>query len=102
MISIVGKLIETNKQYTDEDYEIRAESIRQLNVLVNEHNKCIIDLKNKNREQIDSIVKQFSYQERQNNLPIERYVVYQIDDKYLILNGLCWINNVDKLTQEIM
>ncbi len=97
MVSIVGKLIKTNKQYTDEDYEIRFESIRQLNVLINENNKCIIDLNDKNRDEIDQLVARVSLSERRENLPIERCVMYKIDGKYMILNGLCWINNPNKL-----
>ena len=102
MVSIVGKLIETNKQYTDEDYEIRLDTIRQLNVLVNENNKCIINIDNKNREQIDLIIKRFTAQERQENLPIEKCIMYKINGKYMVLNGLCWVNNANKLVGEIL
>lgn len=97
LLSIVGKLVETNKQYTNDDYEIRFESIRQLNVLVNEDNRCVIKIDNKNKEEIDNIVAKQACQERGQNLPIERFILYQKGDKYMILCGLCWINNPEKL-----
>lgn len=101
MVAITGTLVETNKQYTDEDYEIRFENIRQLNVLINENNKCIIDLDGKDRSKIDFSVKNFAYNEWKQNLPIEKCVMYRINGKYLILNGLCWINNPNKLLESI-
>ena len=101
MVAITGTLVETNKQYTDEDYEIRFENIRQLNVLINENNKCIIDLDGKDRSKIDFAVKNFAYNEWKQNLPIEKCVMYRINGKYLILNGLCWINNPNKLLESI-
>ena len=97
LLSVVGKLVETNKQYSEEDYEIRFYNIRQLNVLVNENNKCLIKIDNKNKEDINNIVAKYALQERNQNLPIERFVLYQSGDKYLILCGLCWINNPEKL-----
>lgn len=100
-VSIMGKLVETNKQYSSEDYEIRMDSLRQLNVLVNENIKCIIDITDKDRESIDNIIKRFAFNERRENLPIEKIVIYKIGKGYNILNGLTWINNVDKLIQEL-
>jgi hypothetical protein len=101
MVSIVGKLVEANKQFTDEDYEIRLDTIRQLNVLINEYNKCVIPLDNKDREKVDYTVKTFTSQERQENLPIEKCVMYKINGKYMILNGLCWVNNAEKLVNNL-
>jgi DNA polymerase III alpha subunit len=101
MVSIVGKLVETNKQFTDEDYEIRLDTIRQLNVLINENNKCIINLNDKNKDKVDQAVKTLANQERQDNLPIEKFVIYKMGDKYLVLNGLCWINNTEKLLNNL-
>lgn len=102
MFCIVGRLVETNKQYTDEDYEIKMFTIQQLNVLINEDNKCIIDVTNKDTQKIEQIVKTMASQDRQSNLPIEKIVLYKKDDKYLVLNGLCWINNPDKLAQKLI
>ena len=101
MLSVVGRLVETNKQYTDEDYEIRFESIRQLNVLINEKNKCIINIQNKNKEILDSTIKQFTNKERLQNLPIEKCILYKKDESYLVLSGLCWINNPEKLLNNL-
>lgn len=97
MVSITGYLVETNKQYSDDDYEIRFTSMRQLNVLINENNKCIIDIKNKNIEDVNFAVKKLAYSEKSDNLPVERVVVYKNDDKMLVLQGVLWINNPDKL-----
>ena len=102
MLVITGKLVETNKQYSDEDYEIRMDSIRQLNVLINENNKCIINIDNKDRNNIDNIVSSMARQELKNFLPIEKYVVYEINQKYLMLNGLSWINDDDKLAKNLI
>lgn len=101
MCCITGKLVETNKQYTDEDYEIRMYSIQQLNAIINEDNKCIIDISHKDKDYVDHAVKTMASQDRQSNLPIEKIVLYKKDDKYLVLNGLCWINNADKLAQKL-
>lgn len=97
MVSITGYLVETNKQYSDDDYEIRFTSMRQLNVLINENNKCIIDIKNKNIEDINFAVKKLAYSEKTDNLPVERVVVYKNGDKMFVLQGVLWINNPDKL-----
>ena len=97
MVSITGHLVETNKQYSDDDYEIRFTSMRQLNVLINENNKCIIDIKNKNIEDVNFAVKKLAYSEKSDNLPVERVVIYKKDDKMLVLQGVLWINNPDKL-----
>lgn len=97
MVSITGHLVETNKQYSDDDYEIRFTSMRQLNVLINENNKCIIDLKDKNIEDVNFAVKKLAYSEKSDNLPVERVVIYKKDDKMLVLQGVLWINNPDKL-----
>lgn len=97
MVSITGHLVETNKQYSDDDYEIRFTSMRQLNVLINENNKCIIDLKDKNIEDVNFAVKKLAYSEKSDNLPVERVVVYKNGDKMLVLQGVLWINNPDKL-----
>ncbi len=101
MFCVVGRLIEANKQYSTDDYEIKFNSIQQLNVLVNEDNKCIIDITDKDKEQIDQTVKLFTTQERTLNLPIEKVVIYKVKDKFLVTNGLCWINNPDKLAQRL-
>lgn len=97
MVSITGHLVETNKQYSDDDYEIRFTSMRQLNVLINENNKCIIDLKDKNIEDVNFAVKKLAYSEKSDNLPVERVVIYKKGDKMLVLQGVLWINNPDKL-----
>lgn len=98
MMSIVGKLIEANKQYTDNDYEIRLESIRQLNVLINEDNKCIINIDERDKDSVDIAIKKVSNEERLSNLPIEKCVMYRKNGKFIILCGLAWINNPDKLS----
>ena len=97
MVSITGYLVETNKQYSDDDYEIRFTSMRQLNVLINENNKCIIDLKDKKQDDVDFALKKLVYSEKSSNLPIERAVVYKINDRFIVLQGVLWINNPDKL-----
>lgn len=102
MISIVGRLVEANKQYSDTDYEIRVDSIRQLNILVNEDNKCIIDLNKLKREDVDYILNKFTEQERKQNLPIEKCVMYKIGGKYCITSGIHWVFNADKLAKEIL
>jgi hypothetical protein len=71
--------------------------MRQLNVLINENNKCIIDIKNKNIEDVNFAVKKLAYSEKTDNLPVERVVIYKKDDKMLVLQGVLWINNPDKL-----
>ena len=101
MVCVTGELVEANKQYSDTDYEIRLDTIQQLNVLMNEQNKCIINIDGKDRDKIDYLVKTFASQERRQNLPIEKCVVYKVGDKYTILNGLCWINNPNKLLEQI-
>ena len=55
----------------------------------------------KDRSKIDFAVKNFAYNEWKQNLPIEKCVMYRINGKYLILNGLCWINNPNKLLESI-
>ena len=102
MISIVGRLVEANKQYSDTDYEIRVDTIRQLNILVNEDNKCIIDLNKLNKEEIDFILSRFAEKERNQNLPIEKCVMYKIGEKYSISSGLHWIFNAEKLAKEVL
>lgn len=101
MFCVTGRLIEANKQYSTDDFEIRFSSIQQLNVLVNEDNKCIIDITNKDKEKIDQTIKLFATQERTMNLPIEKVVIYKLNGKFLVSNGLCWINNPDKLAQRL-
>lgn len=102
MLSIIGRLVETNPDFSEELYEIRVENIRQLNVLVNENNKCIIDINNKDQQKIDLIVKRIATNEREDNLPIERCVIYEKNNKFLILSGLAWINNVDNLQRQLV
>lgn len=97
MALIIGSLVETDKRYSDEDYEIRLKHLRQLNVLINENNKCIIDLEDKNKEDIDYAVQKVSAQETVENLPIERSVIYKKDDKFIMLGGNLWINNPNRL-----
>ena len=101
MVCITGELVEANKQYSDTDYEIRLDTIQQLNVLMNEQNKCIVNIDGKDRTKIDYLVKTFASQERKSNMPIEKCVMYKIGGKYIILNGLCWINNPNKLLEQI-
>ena len=101
MFCVTGRLIEANKQYSTDDFEIRFSSIQQLIVLVNEDNKCIIDITNKDKEKIDQTIKLFATQERTMNLPIEKVVIYKLNGKFLVSNGLCWINNPDKLAQRL-
>ena len=101
MVCITGELVEANKQYSDTDYEIRLDTIQQLNVLMNEQNKCIVNIDGKDRTKIDYLVKTFASQERKSNMPIEKCVMYKTGGKYIILNGLCWINNPNKLLEQI-
>lgn len=102
-VSIHGRLVESNKQYNSNDYEIRLESIRQLNVLVNKNNKCIINVNNNNIDKIINSVKMFSGIERKEFIPIERIVLLKYpNDKYKVLNGLVWVGNADKLLKEIL
>ena len=101
MVCITGELVEANKQYSDTDYEIRLNTIQQLNVLMNEQNKCIVNIDGKDRTKIDYLVKTFASQERKSNMPIEKCVMYKTSGKYIILNGLCWINNPNKLLEQI-
>lgn len=101
MVCITGELVEANKQYSDTDYEIRLDTIQQLNVLMNEQNKCIVNIDGKDRAKIDYLVKTFASQERKSNMPVEKCVMYKTGGKYIILNGLCWINNPNKLLEQI-
>lgn len=101
MVSIIGKLVEANKQYSSDNYEIRLYTLRQLNVLVNKDCKCIIPVKQENIKYIDDIVKRIANQERERNLPIEKAVIYSINNKYRILSPLCWISNTERLAQEL-
>lgn len=111
LISVIGKLIEANKQFSAEDFEIRLSNLRQLNVLVNEDIKCIIDMSNRKKEDVLNIVKRFVGQERESNLPVNKIILLEYvrniekDGKivkskgYDILSGLYWINNAEKLAQ---
>lgn len=101
MVCVTGDLVEANKKYSDTDYEIRLDTIQQLNVLMNEQNKCIINIDGKDRRKIDYLVKTFASQERKSNMPVEKCVMYKTGGKYIILNGLCWINNPNKLLEQI-
>lgn len=102
MVCVTGRLVEANQQYSDDKYEIRLDNIQQLNVLVNENNKCIIKVTPEEKEVTDNIVKRFASTERRQNEPVERVVIYEMGGKYQILNGLCWINNPQKLLQELV
>ena len=99
LLMVVGRLVETNKQYSTEDYEIRLDSLRQLNVLVNENNKCIVDLVGKNVEDVNMTIKRYTLNERQENLPVERVVMLKYSNGYKILNGLHWVNNPEGLAK---
>lgn len=101
LLMVVGRLVETNKQYSTEDYEIRLDSLRQLNVLVNENNKCIIDLVGKNVEDVNMTIKRYTLNERQENLPVERVVMLKYSNGYKILNGLHWVNNPEGLAKSL-
>ena len=101
MVLIIGSLVEANKQYSDDDYEIRLKHLRQLNVLINENNKCIIDISDKNKDDIDYAVKRLAMQEQVDNLPIERSVIYKSGDNFIMLNGILWINNPYKLADYV-
>lgn len=101
MVSIVGRLEEANKQYNSDDYEISLYNIRQLNVLVNENNKCIIEVKDNDIDKINEKVSWLTNTELKNNLPIEKCVIYKIGDKYKVLCGLNWVNDTKKLTEII-
>lgn len=101
LLMVVGRLVETNKQYSTEDYEIRLDSLRQLNVLVNENNKCIIDLVGKNVEDVNMTIKRYALNERQENLPVERVVMLKYSNGYKILNGLHWVNNPESLAKSL-
>lgn len=104
MVSIFGYLIEANKQYSTEDYEIRLEHIQQLNVLTKKsgENRCVIDVNKDNLNMIQSAVKTQALYDRKNNMPIENIVFYNIGNgKGQILNGLCWINNPNEVAKHI-
>lgn len=101
MVSIVGKLIEADKNYSAEDYELKLESIRQMNVLVNEYSKCEINIDKYDRDRVDFILKHLAYEERQLNLPIEKAVLYKCSKGYLPVCGLCWINNIEELQKRL-
>ena len=101
LLHIVGKLAEANKQYSSDDYEVKFYSIRQLNMLVNENNKVFINLNEHSAEKVDKVVKNISNQEREQFMPIEKVILYQIGNKYDIVSALCWINNEDRLAKEL-
>lgn len=101
MLAVVGKIIEANKQYSKDDYELRIYNVRQLNVLVNKDNRCIIPVDNSNRNNIDFTVKSMANSELKNNYPIEKMIIYETNGKYIVLSGLNWINNIDKLSKEL-
>ena len=42
-----------------------------------------------------------SNDERNSNLPIERVVMYKTNGKFKVLSGLCWINNPNRLLNNI-
>ena len=56
---------------------------------------------NDESEPMNNIIKNVSNTERLENLPIERMVIYEKGGKYMILSGLCWINNVEKLQNKL-
>ena len=104
MVSIFGHLIEANKQYSTEDYEIRLEYIQQLNVLIKKssENRCMIDVNQDNLNSINNTVKSQALYDRKNNMPVENIVFYNFGEgKGKILNGLCWINNPNEVAKNI-
>lgn len=101
LLHIVGKLVETNKQYSSDDYELRFNSIRQLNILVNPNNKIHVDIGKHPIDKASELIKKISNKEREQFLPIEKVIIFDIDDKFYITSAFCWINNDNRVAKEL-
>lgn len=100
LVAITGRLLEANKQFSIDDYEFKLDTMRQLNVLVNENNKCIIDKDKFDYNTVVEKIRIIASKERQEFLPVERVVMFKCENgKFNILDGIYWINNPEKLTQ---
>ena len=75
LLHIVGKLVEANKQYSSDDYELRFNSIRQLNILVNPNNKIHVDIGKHPIDKASELIKKISNEEREQFLPIEKVIL---------------------------
>ena len=101
LLHIVGKLVEANKQYSSDDYELRFNSIRQLNILVNPNNKIHVDIGKHPIDKASELIKKISNEEREQFLPIEKVIIFDIDDKFYITSAFCWINNDNRVAKEL-
>ena len=101
LLHIVGKLVEANKQYSSDDYELRFNSIRQLNILVNPNNKIHVDIGKHPIDKASELIKKISNEEREQFLPIEKVIIFDINDKFYITSAFCWINNDNRVAKEL-
>ena len=101
LLHIVGKLVEANKQYSSDDYEIKFYSIRQLNILVNPNNKIFVNVDKHPMDKAEEVIKKISNEEREQFLPIEKVVMFEINKKYSITSVFCWVNNENRVAKEL-
>lgn len=101
LLHIVGKLVEANKQYSSDDYEIKFYSIRQLNILVNPNNKIFVNVDIHPMDKAEEVIKKISNEEREQFLPIEKVVMFEINKKYSITSVFCWVNNENRVAKEL-
>lgn len=101
LLHIVCKLVEANKQYSSDDYEIKFYSIRQLNILVNPNNKIFVNVDKHPMDKAEKVIKKISNEEREQFLPIEKVVMFEIDKKYSITSVFCWVNNENRVAKEL-
>lgn len=101
LLHIVCKLVEANKQYSSDDYEIKFYSIRQLNILVNPNNKIFVNVDKHPMDKAEEIIKKISNEEREQFLPIEKVIMFEIDKKYSITSIFCWVNNENRVAKEL-
>lgn len=100
LVAITGRLLEANKQFSIDDYEFKLDTMRQLNVLVNENNKCIIDKDKFDYNTVVEKIRIIASKERQEFLPVERVVMFKCGNgKFNILDGIYWINDPNKIAQ---
>lgn len=101
LLHIVCKLVEANKQYSSDDYEIKFYSIRQLNILVNPNNKIFVNVDKHPMDKAEEIIKKISNEEREQFLPIEKVIMFEINKKYSITSIFCWVNNENRVAKEL-
>ena len=101
LLHIVCKLVEANKQYSSDDYEIKFYSIRQLNILVNPNNKIFVNVDKHPMDKAEEVIKKISNEEREQFLPIEKVVMFEINKKYSITSVFCWVNNENRVAKEL-